>query len=365
MANFSLQERPLFFGDLSVLIPDVEIGVSNGQDITTGKTGPNQLIQDHEESGSLQNGLLGPLDFGWMDSNVDLLQFLTGEEVAPLEATNQVINNFTVADVDTVTSSISEADSAIAVEILKSVAEDTTKMLDSGNDPAINESYSQDSVGVDWLDVLSDEVSQAFTDHVMTEARDAVLSPVTPEDVESVLSSGSPSPSQEMDNNSSWVSVFSIENMETTNSPDSSVHSSIFDEVSKSDLECLLVQVRPEPHNLDHDYLAVSSPPSPGPSDSRVKPYSRKNNSRSNKASSREVKTADRHERKRQQNKDAALRYRQKKKKEADIITAEVDILEARNTELKDRVEQMKIEIKYLKNLLGDVIKVKEYLKSQ
>ena len=306
-----------------------------------------------------------------MDSNVDLLQYLTGEEVAPLEPTNPASVKFNAVEEKSVKNSISEADSAIAVGILQSVVEDTTKMLDSGSDPAVNESSSQDSVGViDWFDVLDEEVSHALAGYVVTEETGPILSPVSAEDVESILSSGSPSPSHEdMDSSvTDWVSILPVDSMEV-GSPAESVQSSVFDEVqvSQTDLDCLLAQVKHVPD--DHNYPSMM-PPSPieGPSSSvgssRPKPYSRKGAPKTPKAP-KETKPANRQERKKQQNKDAALRYRLKKKQEADIISTEVGGLEARNTELKDKVEQMTREIKYLKNLLSDVYKAKGYLKSQ
>lgn len=366
MASYDLYEASPLFGDLMGLTPDVEVGVYGGLDGAPGKTGLAQVIQGHEESSNLHNGLLGPLDFGWMDSNVDLLQFLTGEEVAPLEPTPPaIVKSCSVVMVDTVESIITEADSAIAVEILKSVAEDTTKMLDSGSDPAIKESSSQDIAGEDWFDILDDEVSQALAGHVVTDALSPVLSPVTAEDVESILSSGSSSPSQEMDTSGDWLSVMAMENIEIDSNTESSVQSSVFDEVSQSDLECLLArvgQVKSFPD--DHNYQSVVSP-APSDSSSRPKPYSRsKNTSRSSSKAPNEPKL-DRHERKKQQNKDAALRYRLKKKQEAGIVCSEVDELETRNTQLKDTVEQMTREIKYLKNLLSDVYKAKGFVKSQ
>lgn len=365
MESYSLYEGSPVFGDLMGLTPDVSLGVYGGQDGAPGKSGPIQLIQGHEESSSLQDGLLGPLEFGWMDSNVDLLQFLTGEEVAPLEPQPTTLK-MVAEPVASSSESITEADSAIAVEILKSVAEDTTKMLDSGSDPAVNESPSQDSIGIDWLDVLDEEVNQAFADYVVTDVSGPVLSPVSADDVESVLSSGATSPSgsqsPSQETSGEWPSIIPME----LDSPDT-IEASVFGEVqvSQSDLECLLAQVKSVPS--DHSYPSVVPPDSiKGPTSSRPKPYSRKNTSKSSgKNASKATKPDNRHERKKQQNKDAAVRYRLKKRQEAGIIDTEVDSLEARNTELKDTVEQITREIKYLKDLLSDVYKTKEFMKSQ
>ncbi|XP_071964416.1 uncharacterized protein [Antedon mediterranea] len=70
-----------------------------------------------------------------------------------------------------------------------------------------------------------------------------------------------------------------------------------------------------------------------------------------------------RRERKKDQNKQAATRYREKKRTETMAIRSEVEELENRNTELKDTVESMTKEIKYLKDLLQEVLTVKGQLK--
>lgn len=71
---------------------------------------------------------------------------------------------------------------------------------------------------------------------------------------------------------------------------------------------------------------------------------------------SREKPPSDMKERKKVQNKTAALKYRQKKRSEADDMFTECDKLEERNTQLKDKVESMTREIKYLKDLMAEVL---------
>ncbi|XP_033096304.1 cyclic AMP-dependent transcription factor ATF-4-like [Anneissia japonica] len=70
-----------------------------------------------------------------------------------------------------------------------------------------------------------------------------------------------------------------------------------------------------------------------------------------------------RKERKKDQNKQAATRYREKKRSLAQSTKCELDGLEKRNVELKDTVESMTKEIKYLKDLLQEVLAVKGQLK--
>jgi len=63
--------------------------------------------------------------------------------------------------------------------------------------------------------------------------------------------------------------------------------------------------------------------------------------------------------RKRAQNKEAATRYREKKREEANAIQSEEDLLEQKNKELKEQVDTISREIKYMKELMADVFKAK------
>ncbi|KAJ8037136.1 Cyclic AMP-dependent transcription factor ATF-5 [Holothuria leucospilota] len=71
----------------------------------------------------------------------------------------------------------------------------------------------------------------------------------------------------------------------------------------------------------------------------------------------------ERKERKKGQNKEAATRYRQKKKKEAESLSSELEGLEKKNGELKDKVGSLEQEISYLKTLLQEIYKVKGQIK--
>ncbi|XP_038063559.1 activating transcription factor of chaperone-like [Patiria miniata] len=66
---------------------------------------------------------------------------------------------------------------------------------------------------------------------------------------------------------------------------------------------------------------------------------------------------------KKDQNKVAATRYRQKKRVEADGLMTEQVELEGKNKDLKDKVDSLTREIKYLKDLMTEVYKVKGELK--
>ncbi|KAJ9592711.1 hypothetical protein L9F63_015628, partial [Diploptera punctata] len=67
--------------------------------------------------------------------------------------------------------------------------------------------------------------------------------------------------------------------------------------------------------------------------------------------------------RKKEQNKNAATRYRQKKKAEIEEILHEEKGLEDKNSELKVKVNDLSREIKYLKGLMRDLFKAKGLLK--
>lgn len=99
-----------------------------------------------------------------------------------------------------------------------------------------------------------------------------------------------------------------------------------------------------------------SSPPSsPRSSDeewcssSRPKPYSRN--------------VDDRRSRKKEQNKNAATRYRQKKKAEVEVLLNEEQALRKRHVELGDKCSDLQREIRYLKGLMRDLFKAKGLIK--
>jgi hypothetical protein len=60
---------------------------------------------------------------------------------------------------------------------------------------------------------------------------------------------------------------------------------------------------------------------------------------------------------KKEQNKTAALRYRQKKREEKGVVLTEVEVLEQKNATLKERADELSKEINYLKGLLDEIQK--------
>lgn len=67
---------------------------------------------------------------------------------------------------------------------------------------------------------------------------------------------------------------------------------------------------------------------------------------------------AGRKERKKKQNKEAAIRYREKKRREAQEISGEEELLAKKNNELKTEVLNLEREITCMKELLSDVFNI-------
>ncbi|XP_034463634.1 uncharacterized protein atf5a [Hippoglossus hippoglossus] len=67
----------------------------------------------------------------------------------------------------------------------------------------------------------------------------------------------------------------------------------------------------------------------------------------------------ERKQKKRDQNKTAAHRYRQRKRAELDILEEQLHGLEGRNRELRDKAESVEREIQYVKDLLIEVYKAR------
>ena len=73
------------------------------------------------------------------------------------------------------------------------------------------------------------------------------------------------------------------------------------------------------------------------------------------KGKRRKLSKVAKKERKKEQNKQAALRYRQRKRGEADIVESKREELEAVNRDLKSKVNSLTAEINYLKKLWGEI----------
>ncbi|XP_050352086.1 activating transcription factor of chaperone [Nymphalis io] len=84
-------------------------------------------------------------------------------------------------------------------------------------------------------------------------------------------------------------------------------------------------------------------------SSTRPKPYSRN--------------VDDRRSRKKEQNKNAATRYRQKKKAEVEVLLNEEQALRNRHVDLGEKCSDLQREIRYLKGLMRDLFKAKGLIK--
>jgi len=138
-----------------------------------------------------------------------------------------------------------------------------------------------------------------------------ILSPVSPEEVDSVLSPGFSASSESID------------------------------------VDLAPVLERPAvPTPLSHDYLrrdiAMKADSSFSRSSTPAEPYSTEPRS-------------DRRLKKKEQNKTAALRYRRKKREEKGVVLTEVEELELKNSKLKARADDLSREINYLRGLLDEI----------
>ncbi|KAK3705196.1 hypothetical protein QZH41_013987, partial [Actinostola sp. cb2023] len=94
----------------------------------------------------------------------------------------------------------------------------------------------------------------------------------------------------------------------------------------------------------------------------RATPYTRPHSKQSPKP---KVKTPAQKQRKRVQNKDAATRYRVKKRSEQDVLFQEAEKIEEENTKLRDQVASIGKELEYLKNLMLEVYQTKQKKQQQ
>lgn len=364
------EDLSLFSGDLLVgLAPATESdfgqdGLKLGQTALLGQTGLGLEQTD--------GGLSDPLtETSWLDTKVDLLDYITAgvvtTDIQEMPAAPDLAITSLVTAHPTLGVTLPTDNSTTAIQVLQNVAEETVSMLTSGEMATIKDEEPVDdiSTGMDILEMLAHGMGANLEDITMDVTPEVdyspILSPVTPEDVDTILSSGPPSPE---------VSDLSLLSTTDSSFVDASFNSND-NELITVDLEQLLMQVQGQQQQLMDSSLEELEDPTYMPDmdevskpKSRAKPYERKvKKDTAISKPSKEAKQLERKLRKKQQNKDAATRYRQKKKVESDIINDECDQLESRNTELRGKVDQMTREISYLKNLLAEVYEAKGLLK--
>nr|QBL95834.1 cAMP-response element binding protein 2 [Onchidium reevesii] len=140
--------------------------------------------------------------------------------------------------------------------------------------------------------------------------------------------------------------------------------------LSADDVESMLSCSSPSPSNLSCGSLIDSSPElykviTSSSAISNRHSHQIHNSSKERKSAAKRkavpecVEHLNKKERKKMQNKNAAIRYRMKKKEEAAGIKSEEQELEELNEALKIKVDDLQREIKYMKNLMEDICKAK------
>lgn len=123
----------------------------------------------------------------------------------------------------------------------------------------------------------------------------------------------------------------------------------------------------PDPED-DDDPMDADFVPEANGSDSESAPdtVSSSSSSRGKKRTVRRRRKVDRNsrkERKRLQNKDAATRYRQKKKQELSVVEQELEELKTTNVSLQSEAQRVANEISYLKGLMRELFRAKGLIK--
>lgn len=309
----------------------------------TDKTSVHETLA-HAQNGSQDLGLqdlltesprqdlpdLFPASPAWLDTKTDLVDILTGVDNTLQENVQQVTvdsppmplhqqtldaySGLLLADLsaDLITRPLEE-DSGIAVMV-----------HDGATSPAATDAH------MDYLDVLN----QAGLEQLLADAPDpytaslfdeSILSPVSADEVESILSSSPPSPSQD----ATLASLFSG----FTSKPVTLDNEQVGEVLHVGPQRASREKARSAP------YTVHSSTPSPAANPRKPK--------------------ANRRERKKEQNRTAALRYREKKRSEQDVLQVEADELVEKNKALSDKVDSISREIKYLKDLMAEVQKAR------
>lgn len=364
MESFGLYEDlSLFNGDL--LLENVsepfpaeqgeKDGTSNNETVQAPQISPSaQEILAHPQNGSLELSLEDLLatspkqdlpdpfttSSAWMDTKTDLVDLLTGFNTQPLaqETPEQVSSPLLFSH--PIQEDNVESVGTIQTSLLVDLAQSTSPAESSPQGDLSSNCYVyvpnaiQESSDMN-IDIL-DELNEAGLEQLLGNASNTntaslfdvpVLSPVSADDVESLLSSSPQSPSEEVQ----LASLFS-------SLTDGSTTLNVDDVVSRvGPHRSLREKAREAPYLVG----AAATAPANSPRKSRT----------------------DRRERKKEQNRTAALRYREKKRSEQEIIQDECNELEVRNKALRDKVDSISREIKYLKDLMADVRKARSKAK--
>lgn len=301
----------------------------------------------------------------WFDTKTDLLDLLTGVENQQPEDVQQVIvDSPLVAPAAVLPQQETSIESLEAIQamlladlpVASTYAPVESEMDTSGSSFVVYDATSPSVASNADIDIL-EELNQAGLEQLLDDAPDPntaslfdgpILSPVSANDIESVLSSSPPSPSEE-------VMLADLFKGFTNNS-------------ITIDSEPIVIDS--EPITLDSEQVGEIlhiGPQRPVREKARTTPYTVRSATHSPSApaatSSRKPKV-DRRERKKEQNRTAALRYRDKKRSEQDILQQEADELMDANNALREEKDSIAREIKYLKNLMAEVQKARSKAKA-
>ncbi len=301
------------------------------------------------------SGLSDPFEINWLDTKVDLLDLIADDVSSGIEEMPTAPDLASL--IKPIAGTCQDDSNNIAIQVLQSVADDTMTMLKSEDMITTHVPAVQEEVCIDLLEILTSGMDADFNDigiAPIVEEDSPILSPVTPEDVESLLSSGPSSPVMDTslvsDSDSSFVDASYSTNKLLT-----------------MDLVQILSQIQSQQQQIVDESIEELEDPTYTPSEDiayKDKPFERKTKKNTpTSKKSKEEKVVERKLRKKQQNKDAATRYRMKKKNESNDIQGEREGLEKRNVELKDKVGQMTREISYLKSLFAEIYQARVLLK--
>lgn len=211
------------------------------------------------------------------------------------------------------------------IDLLQSLLQDTSEQLTPPDSPE-----AQVAPQIDLSDVTFDHKA----------VWEVINSPLSPKDVESLLS---PSSSVEVT---------------PCGSPAPSLSPAVSSPPSPAVQDLSTIDVSPI---LPGHNGSTKTRPTPYERTSKRKAAVRKqldlNQDTDHDFSFRANEKLSKRERKKLQNKNAATKYRLKKKQESSLIVSEEKELEDRNKELRDKVDQLTREIACMKDVLGDIYK--------
>lgn len=319
--------------------------------------------------------LTSPLESAWMDTKMDLLNLLTEQQQEEAsssfvqESSAQVVTQARPSQLSlsmqpgsplgvavvpsTSAPSTPEPGMSGSLDILQNLLDANVKIeLQPPMQLSLPEQDFAQPQLIETMDT-ADVSENIFTDldasgleDLLAASLDAsiveepILSPVSADDVESILSSSPPSPGNGL---TSFIDTLDMSSHSQSDSAYSSINVSAASEESIAEEQSSVI-------TLDSFLDSVSVQLEPSATNSRPAPYTKPKG---------RARNPDRKERKKEQNRSAALRYREKKRSEKGGLESECNQLQERNDELREKVDKISHEISYLKNLMAEVYKAK------